>query len=118
MGNAIILDRSNIGHCIVYSTINENIPNSLNAKLIFPMRYLYADMLVFDNQVAYKLNFDLKVSLSVIFDRNGNCLNLETSDPKLSEKDQDPVIEKSPTENNMNKMAFQIADMINDINKD
>jgi hypothetical protein len=42
------------------------------------IEYKQGDLIVHDNQVAYRLDFDIKVTLSVIFDRNGNCLSLTT----------------------------------------
>lgn len=40
------------------------------------IEYKQGDLIVHDNKVAYRLDFDIKVSLSVIFDRDGNCLSL------------------------------------------
>ncbi len=97
-------------------------------KLQEDVEYKSGDMLVYDKQVAYKLDFDLKVSLSVIFDRNGHCLNLETHDQefqnfeshdkKTNDDEQKIKQEKLAAESKVNGMASQIADMINDINKD
>ncbi len=43
------------------------------------VEYKSGDLIVHDSQVAYKLEFDVKVSLSVLVDRDGNCLTLATS---------------------------------------
>lgn len=42
------------------------------------IEYKQGDLIVHDNKVAYRLDFDIKVTLSVIFDRDGNCLSLTT----------------------------------------
>jgi len=87
-------------------------------KLQDDVEYKSGDMLVYEDKVAYKLDFDIKVSLSVIFDRNGNCLNLETSDVNTITADSDETESTEKDDGNMNQMASQIADMIQDINKD
>lgn len=43
------------------------------------VEYREGDLVVHDNQIAYKLDFDVKVTLTVLFDRNGDYLSLVTS---------------------------------------
>jgi hypothetical protein len=52
--------------------------------------YRQGDLIVHDNQVAYKLDFDVKMTLSVIFDRDGNYLSLSTSEDLETEKAPEP----------------------------
>lgn len=40
--------------------------------------YKSGDLVVFENKIAYKLDFEVKVNLSVLFDRQGNYLKLDT----------------------------------------
>ncbi len=42
--------------------------------------YRQGDLIVHNDQVAYKLDFDVKMTLSVIFDRDGNYLSINTSE--------------------------------------
>ncbi len=42
--------------------------------------YKQGDIIVHNNQIAYKLDFDITVSLSLTFNREGDCLNIETPD--------------------------------------
>ncbi|MBN1930594.1 MAG: hypothetical protein JW786_03175 [Desulfobacterales bacterium] len=42
------------------------------------IEYKEGDLVVYDNQVAYKLNFDVKVPISVLIDRMGNFLTIKT----------------------------------------
>jgi hypothetical protein len=44
------------------------------------VEYRDGDIIVHDSQVAYRLDFEVKMNLSVIFDRNGNFLSLKTSE--------------------------------------
>lgn len=41
--------------------------------------YNSGDLVVHKGNIAYKLDFDVKVKLSVLFDRKGQCLSLSTS---------------------------------------
>lgn len=52
--------------------------------------YRQGDLVVHNNQVAYKLDFDVKMTLSVIFDRDGNYLSLSTSEDLEEAKDIEP----------------------------
>ena len=56
--------------------------------------YKSGDLVVFENQIAYKLDFEVRVSLSVLFDRQGNFLKLDTrgagvADPLGADEDGD-----------------------------
>ena len=111
------------------------------------VEYKEGDLVVFDNQVAYKLDFDVKVPLSILIDRMGNFLTLktlsdssethqETTSPDISEQeDLEPINlfeslseeksdqasfsdpEKGPSEN-ISQMASEVAQMISEINKE
>ncbi len=89
--------------------------------------YLDGDLVVHKDQIAYKLDFSIKVPLSVIVDREGNCLDMTTSsepDPVIGEDDisEVPGVPESPDEKGWKKseysdMASNIAGMISDINQ-
>jgi hypothetical protein len=56
--------------------------------------YKSGDLVVLENQIAYKLDFEVRVSLSVFFDRQGNYLKLDTRaagvvDPADADEDGD-----------------------------
>jgi hypothetical protein len=82
--------------------------------------YKNGDMVVFDNQIAYKFDFEIKVPLSVVFNRQGECLAISTT-----HDDQDPM-EIAPAEmadikerssEKVGQLASSIADMISEINQ-
>ena len=50
-----------------------------NLEIQDDVEYRSGDIVVFDNKIAYKLDFDVKVTLSVLFDRNGQHIALTTS---------------------------------------
>lgn len=40
--------------------------------------YKDGDLVVYNNQIAYRFDFEIKVPLSVIFNRQGECLDIST----------------------------------------
>jgi hypothetical protein len=49
-------------------------------KLQDDVEYRRGDIVIHDNDVAYKLDFDVKVTLSILLDRTGNYVELKTAD--------------------------------------
>jgi len=49
------------------------------------VEYRNGDLVVYDNQVAYQLEFDVKVKLSILVDRDGNYLSF-TNDSEYTEQ--------------------------------
>ena len=58
-------------------------------KLNEDVAYKSGDIVIHNDQVAYRLEFDVKVTLSVLIDRNGSCLSLTSSDDFNRENDAD-----------------------------
>ena len=103
--------------------------------------YKDGDLIVFNDDIAYKFDFEIKVPLSVIFNRQGDCLEISTvrddfeEDSDFEEEPEiDPEIDKeelsaadlnaegsSPDprepEEKVARMASDIADMISEINQ-
>ncbi|MCG8637374.1 MAG: hypothetical protein MI863_26320 [Desulfobacterales bacterium] len=91
--------------------------------------YKEGNLVVHNNQIAYKFEFEIKVPLSVIFNREGECLDIST---QRDEPDEDiepmegPVDEMDETDTDAapkvpgkaGEMASEIADMISEINKE
>lgn len=88
---------------------------------------LYKDgnLVVHENQIAYKFDFEIKVPLSVIFNRNGECLEISTrhedEDEALEPEDEDadsiPAPPSAGGPEGLGGMASEIADMISEINE-
>ena len=101
--------------------------------------YKDGDLIVHDNEIAYKFDFEIKVPLSVIFNREGQCLELSTMRDDFDEDELDEMnldeddsgedsidedsIEKINFDENLlpgdkaGQMASNIADMISEINE-
>jgi len=92
--------------------------------------YKHGDMVVRNSDIAYQLDFEVKVSLSVILDRAGNYLSCATSAyvPEPASVVEENTVEtptsESPTADpslepreNISEMASQLASMISEINE-
>ncbi len=87
--------------------------------------YQDGDLIVYKDDIAYKFDFEIKVPLSVIFNREGECLEISTVRDDFEEdiedslsKEDEPVPSRSPEqENKVAQMASNIADMISEINQ-
>lgn len=63
-----------------WESIEKIVKSRHRLKIQDDIDYRQGDLIVHNDQVAYKLDFDVKMTLSVIFDRDGNYLSLSTSD--------------------------------------
>jgi hypothetical protein len=94
--------------------------------------YKEGNLIVHNNQIAYKFDFEIKVPLSVIFNRQGECLEISTSrddeeeektgltqendelqaDDELQETDElqadDELQENDERENDISEEAFSL----------
>lgn len=102
--------------------------------------YKDGNLIVHKNEIAYKFEFEIKVPLSVIFNRNGECLEISTqgddedSDPDGDDAEMDSTpMDGAPMDDEINdspdipvrppetgrggQMASEIVDMISEINE-
>ena len=118
-------------------TINAELDWDAIEKLLFDkhgfalqdeVAYRNGDLVVHDNQIAYKFDFEVKVPLSVIFNRRGECVDLSTQrDDQLPEgiiEVDEPVTEPAPMGKTDRELPgeraseiFEIAGMISEINE-
>lgn len=67
------------------------------------VEYQRGDMVIHEGKIAYKLDFDVKVTMTVLFDRDGNCLSLSTEESAAApaeeeaEADRDPDMPEPPS---------------------
>ena len=90
--------------------------------------YKNGNLIVYNDNIAYKFDFEIKVPLSVIFNREGECLEISTLRDDFKKEDEDPVMIEDedaipPDKNFMpddktGQMASNIADMISEINEE
>ena len=89
--------------------------------------YKDGDLIVHNDAIAYKFDFEIKVPLSVIFNREGECLELSTLRDDFEQDGQESVMQedeeaiipgnKIKTDDKVGQMASNIADMISEINE-
>ncbi len=90
------------------------------------IEYKNGDILVYKDRIAYKFDFEIKVPLSVVFNRDGECLEISTMRPDMDsesesidsmEDDDSPAEDRSVPDDKVARMASNIADMISEINQ-
>jgi hypothetical protein len=76
------------------------------------VEYRNGDIVVYNNQIAYKLEFDIKVNLSILLDREGNYISLSTSlDSETAEEsgDKESSAEADPTRGGEEESSEEVA---------
>jgi uncharacterized phosphosugar-binding protein len=74
-----------------------------NLSLEDDVEYKDGDLVIYNNMIAYKLNFDVRISLSVIFNREGDYLDIYT--PNISVNAEDVGKAKAVVVENDNSKA-------------
>lgn len=77
--------------------------------------YKNGDLVVYKNRIAYKFDFEIKVPLSVIFNREGECLELSTVREGFETAESSS--QRTGQEDKVARIALNIADMISEINQ-
>eukprot|EP00767_Chilomastix_cuspidata_P008242 gnl/Chilomastix_cuspidata/9392.p2 GENE.gnl/Chilomastix_cuspidata/9392~~gnl/Chilomastix_cuspidata/9392.p2 ORF type:complete len:136 (+),score=22.31 gnl/Chilomastix_cuspidata/9392:254-661(+) len=108
-----------------WEVIEKKLKEKHNIRLQEDVEFNNGDIVVHGNKIAYKLNFDVKITLAVIFDRLGECLSISAagSEDDIDEAaDEDSEEELTPPElplnEENNKMAEDLSGMIDEINND
>ncbi len=89
------------------------------------IEYKEGDIVVYKDKIAYKFDFEIKVPLSVIFNRQGECIEISTLRDDFDQNDEDVVSDQDTTplppqmgqDDKVARMASNIADMISEINQ-
>ncbi len=86
-----------------------------NLTLKEEIDYKNGDLTIYQGQIAYKLDFEIKIPLSVIFNREGECLDISTR--RNDFEPEDSPVPRNEKEDKVSRMASSIADMITEINE-
>lgn len=113
-----------------WEVIEKKLKEKHNIKLQEDVEFSNGDFVVHGSKIAYKLNFDVKITLSVLFDRLGECIEISAAGSDDDEDDYDEENEENEeslmldsdeepaaTEKN-SELASSLAGMIDDINSD
>ncbi|PIE62460.1 MAG: hypothetical protein CSA25_05050 [Desulfobacter postgatei] len=110
-----------------WDVIEQMLLDKHNFEVQDDIEYKDGNLIVYNNEIAYKFDFEIKVPLSVIFNRSGECLSMSTRRTSdRSENSQDMESRNSstiqtpgtgPDKKKVEAMAVEIADLISEINK-
>lgn len=64
-----------------WDSIEHFIRNKHHIALEDDIEFQKGDIVVHNNEIAYKLDFKIRVSLSVVFNRQGECIDVGTPEP-------------------------------------
>jgi len=70
-----------------WSIIETLLKERFNLELHDDVEYHNGDFVIHENKVAYKLNFDVRLTLSLVFGRDGECLDVIASGTEDNEDD-------------------------------
>ncbi len=107
-----------------WETIEDLLMEKHNFTLQEEVEYKNGDIVVHNDSIAYKFDFNIKVPLSIIFNRTGEFLELLTSEPEEPEESEENGIDTDINNESKNKgdkkekLATDIADMISEINQE
>ena len=91
--------------------------NSPDNRLV----YRSGDLVVHENRIAYQLEVEIRVPLTIVFSRQGECLEITPGEKEpsmttgTSSRDLMEIRERSSER--VEQLAASIADMINEINQ-
>jgi len=93
-----------------------------NFTLQEEVEYKNGDIIVHNDSIAYKFDFNIKIPLSIIFNREGEFLEFSTSKPEEPEPEDDinndMDKEALDKKGHKPKLAANIAEMISEINQE
>ena len=85
------------------------------------IEYKNGDLVVYNDNIVYKFNFEIKVPVSVIFNKQGECLEISTLEKNFEEQGRQKANTAPPVspgqDDKVARMASNIADMISEINQ-
>jgi len=109
-----------------WDVIEQVLLDKHNFEVQDDIEYKDGNLIVYNNEIAYKFDFQIKVPLSVIFNRSGECLSMSTTrEDGVLEANEDMEIQntsttqtpgRGPDEKKSEGMAVEIADLISEIN--
>ncbi|MBS3759443.1 MAG: hypothetical protein KGY61_12360 [Desulfobacterales bacterium] len=96
--------------------VKESIRESYQIDINDHLEHKSGNIEVHNEAIAYRLDFDVKIGLSVLLNRNGEPLSIDS--PQLSPR-QPPELqpEDKPKKAENSQKASEIAQMIEEINK-
>ncbi|MGM0419340.1 MAG: hypothetical protein ACQEQS_11515 [Thermodesulfobacteriota bacterium] len=112
-----------------WEVIEQKLKEKHNIKLQEDVDFNNGDIVVHGSKIAYKLNFDVKITLSVLFDRLGDCIDIsaagsedETGENEEfgdeNEEETEALADDLPERKAENDSGSDISGMIDEINNE
>ena len=111
-----------------WDDVKQSIREIYDVEVHDNLEHKSGNIVIHNGEIAYQMDFDIKMSLSVLLDRNGESISINS--PQLSSRGTDPQSGSSmphkssqtyPDENNRQsesaRKASEIARMMSEINK-
>lgn len=94
-----------------WGAIEEIFRKEHKLKIEENVEYKNGDIVVYNDQVAYKLEFDVKVIISVLLDREGNYLSVTSSGDlsELQDKTEDGLLNEEEKSKKESKDSYEAA---------
>jgi hypothetical protein len=112
-----------------WEVIEQKLKEKHNIKLQEDVDFNNGDIVVHGSKIAYKLNFDVKITLSVLFDRLGECIDISAAgsedeaaeEPESYEEEEETteaLADDLPERKTENEAGSDISGMIDEINNE
>lgn len=114
-----------------WDVIEQMLLDKHNFEVQDDIEYEDGNLIVYNNEIAYKFNFQIKVPLSVIFNRSGKCLSMsttrgeeipentedkDTQDMEMQNQSTTQPPGEGPDKKKVEEMGVEIAGLISQIN--
>lgn len=79
--------------------------------------YENCDLVIYNDEIVYKFEYEIKLPMSVLLNKKGRCLDITAQPDDLKEKDTS-LPKSGEQDDKVTQMASDIADMIFEINRE
>ena len=84
-----------------WSVVDEVIKEKHGLRVEEDVEFKAGDLVVAEGKVAYKLDFEVRLNLSILIDRHGNYLSLETATSRKDQTGQTEDVSSPPVSQEM-----------------
>lgn len=100
----------NINAELDWEAIEKLLLDKHNFTLQEEIDYKDGDLIVYKDDIAYKFDFEIKVPLSVIFNREGDCLEISTIREDFEDDDEIVELEEVSSDDQLSETAESEVD--------
>lgn len=110
-----------------WRSVRQSIKQAYDVEVNESLEHKSGNLEIHEGDIAYRLNFDFKVNLSLLLSRDGQQVRIDSPElrsrqadghqPPDSSPTPEPGLPEDPMKDAKAQMASQIAQMISEINK-